>query len=74
MSSTRSRLKNGSGPRWRQARNYKAAPKWLPPSNPFTVIPQQVLDELGRSQLPPTKQAYGERLKELLEAYKQNGG
>jgi hypothetical protein len=73
MSSTKSRLKNGSVPRWRQSRDYKSAPRWLAPTNPYAVIPQQVLDELSRSQLPPTKEAYQRRLSELLKAIKENG-
>jgi hypothetical protein len=73
MSSTRSRLKSGSGPRWRQARNYKAAAKWLPAKLP-TRIPQEVLDELSRSNLPPSKEAYTARLQQLLDAHKPSEG
>ena len=75
MSSTRSRRNGSTGVtlRSRLSASYKAAPKWLPPSNPHAAIPQAVLDQLAQSQLPPTKEAYDARLRELLTAH-NNGG
>jgi hypothetical protein len=41
--------------------------------SPFGV-PTQVMKALAAEQLPPSKKAYAERLQELLDAYKLNGG
>ena len=74
MSSTRSRLKSGSGAMYRVARNRMAWVKPLPKvENPYSAIPSDILKQLGREQ-PATKEDYTKRLNELLAAYKLNGG
>lgn len=74
MGATRSRLKSGNvGSRTRREQMTWSKP--LPPAeNPHAAIPSGVLEQLGREQLPPTKEAYSRRLNELLAAYKLNGG
>jgi hypothetical protein len=68
-----SRSKNGDAA-YRLARDRAAWPKPLPPrENPNPAIPSAVLEQLSREQLPASKEAYQQRLAELLAAEVKHG-
>lgn len=52
----------------------RTANRRLPQKDNPLGIPSVVMKVLGREGLPPTKEAYVQRLNELLAAYKLNGG